>query len=117
MRGISLDMSQVRDMPLEFSVFANMCNLWYLKFYTSTCPRECEGDCKLNFPDGLSLPLEEVRYLDWLKFPLDELPSDFNPKNLVDLRLPYSKIKQVWKDSKVRHLHLNFIFDSNLLSY
>ncbi|KAG2302244.1 hypothetical protein Bca52824_030895 [Brassica carinata] len=99
-RGISLDMSQVMDMPLEFSVFAKMCNLRYLKFYTSTCPRECEGDCKLNFPDGLSLPLEKVRYLDWLKFPLDELPSDLNPNNLVDLRLPYSKIKQVWKDSK-----------------
>ncbi|RIA05763.1 hypothetical protein BRARA_K01471 [Brassica rapa] len=93
-------MSQVTDMPLYSWVFAKMCNLWYLKFYTSTCPRECEGDCKLNFPDGLSLPLEEIRYLDWLKFPLEELPSDFNPKNLVDLRLPYSKIKQVWKAYK-----------------
>ncbi|CAN6866935.1 unnamed protein product, partial [Brassica oleracea] len=99
-RGIFLDMSQVTDMPLYSWVFAKMCNLWYLKFYTSTCPRECEGDCKLNFPDGLSLPLEEIRYLDWLKFPLEELPSDFNPKNLVDLRLPYSKIKQVWKAYK-----------------
>ncbi|CAH8366270.1 unnamed protein product [Eruca vesicaria subsp. sativa] len=100
MRGIFLDMSQVTDMPLYNGVFTKMCNLWYLKFYTTTCPRGCEGGCKLNFPDGLLLPLEEVRYLDWLKFPLDELPSDFNPKNLVDLRLPYSKIQLVWKNSK-----------------
>ncbi|VVB08039.1 unnamed protein product [Arabis nemorensis] len=99
-RGISLDISQVTKMPISSSVFTKMCNLRYLKFYSSTCPRECEDDCKLNFPDGLSLPLEEVRYLDWLKFPLDELPSDFKPKDLVDLRLPYSKIKQVWKVSK-----------------
>ncbi|KAG5383446.1 hypothetical protein IGI04_034916, partial [Brassica rapa subsp. trilocularis] len=90
----------LHDKMLGLCGFAKMCNLWYLKFYTSTCPRECEGDCKLNFPDGLSLPLEEIRYLDWLKFPLEELPSDFNPKNLVDLRLPYSKIKQVWKAYK-----------------
>ncbi|ESQ39656.1 hypothetical protein EUTSA_v10000765mg [Eutrema salsugineum] len=99
-RGISLDTSEVTDMPLDSSAFTKMRNLWYLKFYNSTCPRECEGDCKLNFPDGLSLPLEEVRYLDWLKFPLEELPSDFNPKDLVDLRLPYSNIKKVWKLSK-----------------
>lgn len=101
MRGISLDMSQVTNMPLESSVFTKMCNLRYLKFYGSTCPRECEGDCKLNFPDGLSLPLEEVRCLDWLKYPLEELPADFNPRDLVDIRLPYSKIKQVWEGSKV----------------
>ncbi|CAL9241831.1 unnamed protein product [Arabidopsis halleri] len=66
----------------------------------SACPLECEGDCKLNFPDGLSFPLKEVRYLDWLKFPLEELPSDFTPENLIDLKLPYSKIIQVWKVSK-----------------
>ncbi|CAH2046326.1 unnamed protein product [Thlaspi arvense] len=110
-RGISLDMSEVTDMPLDTSVFTKMCNLLYLKFYNSTCPRECEGDCKLNFPDGLSLPLEEVRYFDWLKFPLEELPSDFNPKDLVDLRLPYSKITQVWKvpkdTPKLKWLDLN----------
>ncbi|KAG7536362.1 P-loop containing nucleoside triphosphate hydrolase [Arabidopsis suecica] len=99
-RGISLDMSEVTNMPLERSAFTNMCNLRYLKLYSSTCPLECEGDCKLNFPDGLSFPLEEVRYLEWLKFPLNELPSDFTPENLIDLKLPYSKIKQVWKESK-----------------
>ncbi|XP_019095566.1 PREDICTED: disease resistance protein RPS4-like [Camelina sativa] len=99
-RGISLDMSKVTHMPLNKLVFTNMCNLRYLKLYSSTCPRECKSDCKLNFPDGLSFPLEGVRYIDWLKFPLKELPPDFNPMNLVDLRLPYSNIEQVWKVSK-----------------
>ncbi|XP_010441764.1 PREDICTED: disease resistance-like protein CSA1 [Camelina sativa] len=99
-RGISLDMSEVTNMPLDRLVFTEMCNLRYLKLCSSTCPRECKSDCKLNFPDGLSFPLKEVRYLDWLKFPLEELPPDFNPINLVDLRLPYSNIKQVWKVSK-----------------
>ncbi|CAE6219142.1 unnamed protein product [Arabidopsis arenosa] len=99
-RGISLDMSEIPNMPLDRLVFTKMCNLRYLKLYSSTCPLECEGDCKLNFPDGLSFPLKEVRYLDWLKFPLEELPSDFTPENLIDLKLPYSKIEQVWEVSK-----------------
>ncbi|KAF2595074.1 hypothetical protein F2Q70_00042910 [Brassica cretica] len=29
-----------------------------------------------------------------------ELPPDFRPKNLIDLRLPYSKIQRIWEDVK-----------------
>ncbi|KFK22020.1 hypothetical protein AALP_AAs63087U000100, partial [Arabis alpina] len=58
---------------------------------------ECEADYKLNIPDGLEfLALDEIRYLYWLKFPEKNLPEDFNPNNLTDLSLPYSKIEEVW---------------------
>lgn len=102
MRGIFLDMSKVAEsIALERMTFTNMLNLRYLKIYDSCCHRLCKADCKLYFHDGLKFPLQEVRYLHWLKFPLEELPSDFNPKNLVDLRLPYSKIVHVWNGVKV----------------
>ncbi|KAF3591671.1 hypothetical protein DY000_02024540, partial [Brassica cretica] len=100
-RGIFLDMSEAtKNIPLERMTFINMCNLRYLKIYDSSCPRQCKSDCKLCFPDGLSFPLEEIRYLHWVKFPLEELPPDFKPGNLVDLRLPYSKIERVWEGVK-----------------
>ncbi|KAL1222967.1 Disease resistance protein RPS4 [Cardamine amara subsp. amara] len=100
-RGIFLDMSEVVKMtPLGKDAFLGMYNLRYLKIYNSCFPREYEADCKLNFPDGLDLPLKEIRYLDWLKFPKEELPQDFNPKNLIDLKLPYSKIKHLWDGVK-----------------
>ncbi|EFH39756.1 hypothetical protein ARALYDRAFT_916959 [Arabidopsis lyrata subsp. lyrata] len=44
--------------------------------------------------------LDQVRCLHWLKFPLETLPNDFNPINLVDLRLPYSEIEQLWDGDK-----------------
>ena len=79
-----------------------MRNLRYMKIYDSCCSRRCKNqDCKLYFPDGLEFPLEEVRYLHWVKFPLDELPPDFRPENLVDLRLPNSNITRVWEGEKV----------------
>ncbi|KAL0760866.1 hypothetical protein Bca101_077016 [Brassica carinata] len=100
-RGIFLDMSEAtKNIPLERMTFINMCNLRYLKIYDSSCPRQCKSDCKLCFPDGLLFPLEEIRYLHWVKFPLEELPPDFKPRNLVDLRLPYSKIERVWEGVK-----------------
>lgn len=102
MRGIFLDMSEIREsIALECTTFTDMHNLLYLKIYDSCCPRHCQADCNLYFPEGLDFPLEEVRYLHWVKFPLHELPSDFRPENLVDLRLPYSKIERVWEGVKV----------------
>lgn len=101
-RGIILDMSEVEThIVLDSMTFTNLRNLRYLKIYDSSCPRQCKYNCKLHFPDGFELPLEEVRYLHWVKFPLEELPPDFRPENLVDLRLPYSKIERVWEGVKV----------------
>uniref|UniRef100_A0A1J3DHP0 Disease resistance protein RPS4 n=1 Tax=Noccaea caerulescens TaxID=107243 RepID=A0A1J3DHP0_NOCCA len=100
-RGMFLDMSEVvNKTPLSKEAFDGMNNLQYLKFYNSCFPRESEADCKFNFPDGLKLPLQEIRYFHWLKFPEEELPQHFNPKNLIDLKLPYSKIKRLWDSVK-----------------
>lgn len=104
MRGVFIDMSQVtKRIVLEPMAFSKMRKLRYLKIYDSSYPQQCKVDCKLYFPDGLRFPLDEVRYLDWLKFPLRELPSDFRPENIVDLRLPYSNITRVWEGFKVRY--------------
>jgi len=98
-----------KKLPLDRSTFIKMRNLRYLKFYSSRCDRECEADSKLNFPEGLEFPLDEIRYLYWLKFPLMKLPKDFNPKNLTDFNLPYSEIEELWEGAKVRvSLFYNF---------
>ena len=95
-------MSQVtKNVMLDSDTFASMGDLRYLKFYNSRCPKVCESECTVNFPDGVEFTLQEIRYLHWLKFPLDELPPDFNPENLIDLRLPYNKIQRVWEAIKV----------------
>lgn len=100
--GIFLDLSQIKEeMTLGIKHFKRMRDLRYLKLYSSHCPRECKPNDKIRIPEGLDFPLEEVRCLHWLKYPLEELPPNFNPKNLVDLKLPYSEIEQIWKDTKV----------------
>ncbi|CAN6839928.1 unnamed protein product [Brassica oleracea] len=111
-RAIFLDLSDItRKMSFHSHAFAKMSYLRYLKIYSSQCPQECDRDIKLNFPEGLQLPLNEVRCLHWLKFPLKEVPQDFSPENLVDLKLPYSNIERVWEDnkeaSKLKWVNLN----------
>ncbi|KAF8087540.1 hypothetical protein N665_0579s0006 [Sinapis alba] len=99
-RSIFLDLDDVNVDSFKAKTFFWMKNLRYLKIYSTRCPQECARDIILNFPEGLQLPLGELRCLHWLKFPLKELPQDFHPKNLVDLKLPYSKIEKVWDGDK-----------------
>lgn len=97
-RGIFLDMSKLtKSIYLDSLTFTNMCNLRYLKIYASCCPRQW----KVYLRDGIEFLLEDVRYFHWVEFPLEELPPGFRPLNLVDLRLPYSKIERVWEGFKV----------------
>ncbi|CAN7124381.1 unnamed protein product [Brassica rapa subsp. narinosa] len=101
-RGIILDMSNMEEKPLDNQVFVSMSSLVYLKVYYSLCSMHSKAGCKLNLPDGIYFPKDSIlRYLDWMRFPGKELPSDFEPTNLVDLRLPYSKINRVWDCAKV----------------
>lgn len=99
-RSIFLDVAHVNKRSFHSQAFVSMINMRYLKIYNTDCPQECDRDITLNFPEGLQLPLEEVRCLHWLKFPLKQLPPDFNPQNLVDLKLPYSEIERVWEGNK-----------------
>ncbi|CAH8366218.1 unnamed protein product [Eruca vesicaria subsp. sativa] len=100
-RGIFLDLYEVKNETcLESDHFSKMHNLRYLKFYNSHCPQECKTTNKINIPDGLTLPLKELRCLHWLKFPLEKLPNDFNPIKLVDLKLPSSEIERLWDGVK-----------------
>ncbi|KAL0885323.1 hypothetical protein Bca101_009305 [Brassica carinata] len=100
-KGISLDMSAFTDkLALDNEIFSEMSNLRYLRVYNSQCSRDCDGDYKLNFPEGLKCAMESLRYLHWLQFPLEELPEGISPKNLIELNLPYSKITRLWEDSK-----------------
>ncbi|EFH50119.1 predicted protein [Arabidopsis lyrata subsp. lyrata] len=100
-RSIFLDLADLNmNNSLHSQAFNLMSNIRFLKIYNTCCPQECDRDIMLKFPDGLELPFDELRCLHWLKFPLKELPPDFDPKNLVDLKLHYSEIERVWEGNK-----------------
>lgn len=94
--GIFLDASDFAC-KLSPTVFDKMHRLRLLKFYCSTSGNEC----KLYLPDGLDTLPEELRLLHWENYPLEYLPQTFNPGNLVEVNMPYSKIKKLWEGKKV----------------
>nr|XP_011470526.1 PREDICTED: uncharacterized protein LOC105353239 [Fragaria vesca subsp. vesca] len=61
-----------------------------------------------EFPQGL-------RWLCWVEFPLDSVPSDFRFESLVVLEMPSSNLRQVWKGMKNQLPSLKMLDLSNSL--
>ncbi|XP_045788672.1 disease resistance protein RUN1-like isoform X3 [Trifolium pratense] len=61
---------------------------------------------------NLSYLSNELRYVEWDRYPFKYLPPCFHPNQLVELNLKYSSIKQLWKDKKylpnLRRLDLTY---------
>ncbi|RXH97872.1 hypothetical protein DVH24_010197 [Malus domestica] len=54
----------------------------------------------LDLSNSLDLP-NSLRYLKWKGYPLESLPSNFTPENLVELHMPHSKVKKLWKEEQI----------------
>ncbi|KAF3455847.1 hypothetical protein FNV43_RR00489 [Rhamnella rubrinervis] len=65
-----------------------MCNLRFLKIY-------CDNINSNKFKLKPSLFSNELRYCQWDFYPLESLPLDFTPENLVKFILRHSHLKQL----------------------
>lgn len=91
-----------KEVVLETISFTSMRKLRLLDL----CNVQLNGSYE-EFPQGL-------RWLCWVEFPLDSVPSDFRFESLVVLEMPSSNLRQVWKGMKVcrmlQHSFMSFSF-------
>lgn len=99
--GIFLDLSKINGIHLSSQAFAKMSNLRLLAFYMPECDGVPITSSKVLLEEGLEYLPEELRFLHWHEYPLETLPFDFEPENLIELNLPYGKIQQIWEAKKV----------------
>ncbi|KAH9727001.1 ADP-ribosyl cyclase/cyclic ADP-ribose hydrolase [Citrus sinensis] len=107
--GIFLDLSKINDLHLSSQAFAKMSNLRLLKFYMPEHDGVPVTSSKVHLNRGLEYLPDELRYFHWHEYPLKTLPFDFDPENLIELSLPYSKVEQIWEGkrlSRFRELRL-----------
>ena len=98
LEGVFLDTSNMRqDLQLRPTIFEAMENLRLLAIHNKS------HNSKKNvlFPQGLQYLPDSLSYLDWSYYPLETLPLDFEPQNLVCLRMPYSKLRRLWNGDLV----------------
>ncbi|KAF8113217.1 hypothetical protein N665_0054s0032 [Sinapis alba] len=81
-----------------------LANLQFLRF---------DGDCtNLYSPQCLNSISSKLRSLSWAHFLLSSLPSNFDPKFLVELDMQFSKLEKLWEGiqplSNLKWINLSF---------
>ncbi|RXH97885.1 hypothetical protein DVH24_010210 [Malus domestica] len=87
---IEVDWHNLQERPLKCADFTQMSNLIMLIV-----------DGGYTFSTSLDLP-DSLHYLDWWGYLLESLPSNFCPRNLVELHMQYSRVtKELWKEEQI----------------
>ncbi|MED6106653.1 hypothetical protein PIB30_006279 [Stylosanthes scabra] len=103
-RSISFNFSAVKDLQLSQEIFAKMSKLRFLNFYSNISQEafySSDGlpsswNKALYLPQGLDSFSNELRYLSWMHYPLDSLPTNFSAENLVILDLSFNLMEKLW---------------------
>ncbi|XP_050385306.1 TMV resistance protein N-like isoform X2 [Argentina anserina] len=81
-RGIMIEMPKKDEIHVAPEALLRMRNLRYLI------------NRNASLVGNIGYLPNSLRFLDWYKYPLESLPSDFNPKKLVALKMPASNISR-----------------------
>lgn len=84
-----LNLSKEQNLQVDSGAFVNMQRLRVLQLNYARL--------RGNF-QCLS---KRLRYLEWYGFPLKSIPPDLQMENLVAIFMPYSKLIEFWKGTKV----------------
>ncbi|KAF3951327.1 hypothetical protein CMV_023008 [Castanea mollissima] len=95
-KSIMLNMPIEAKERLSAEAFSKMKNLRFLKIGYVHPPQDLIGG-PIQLPQGLSYLSNELRIIDWRGYPLKSMPTSFQLNKLVELRMRYSDIKQLWK--------------------
>ena len=94
---------------LSAEAFTKMKILRFLKIGYVHPPKYLIGG-PIQLPQGLNYLSNELRIIDWRGYPLKSMPTSFQPNKLVELRMHYSDIKQLWKGIMVRFSLMQMCF-------
>ncbi|XP_059669071.1 disease resistance protein RUN1-like [Cornus florida] len=97
--GIVLELVKEEDITFSIESFTKMNKLRLLIFHNVLFSR---GPAHLS---------NELKCLDWHAYPSSYLPTSFQAENLVELKMCYSGIVQLWKEikllDKLKHIDLS----------
>ena len=55
----------------------------------------------VQLSQDFELPCRELTYLDWNKYSLESMPSNFHGDKLVELHLQNSHVRHLWEGNMV----------------
>ena len=93
----------IQGIALEPRTWYEAC--WAPKAFSKMCNLKLLILGNLDLPLGLDCLSEGLVYLEWMGFPLKDLPLGIQLDKLVELIMRHSKIQQLWHGIQVKILY------------
>ncbi|KAL6317035.1 hypothetical protein AAG906_026814 [Vitis piasezkii] len=111
--GIFLNLSKLNNINLTTQAMKEMSGLRLLKIFLGSEVVSGEEDYKVRISRDFEFPTWGLSYLYWHGYPLNSLPSNFEPQKLVELNMPYSNIREFVEGNMVRFERLTAVILSH----
>ncbi|RVW79813.1 Disease resistance-like protein DSC1 [Vitis vinifera] len=113
--GIVLDLSALKELNFSVDVFTKMNRLRVLRFCNAQISEiwdyawkrgnydSCKNQypkCKLHLYGDFKFLSNNLKSLHWDGYPSKSLPSTFHPEKLVELKMSFSRLEQLWEGNK-----------------
>ena len=109
-----LNLSTLKELHFSVNVFTKMNKLRVLRFYDAQIwgsswiwrrndrYKSPYTECKFHLSGDFKFLSNHLRSLYWDGYPLKSLPSNFHPEKLLELKMCFSQLEQLWEGNKVR---------------
>ncbi|XP_061361192.1 putative disease resistance protein At4g11170 [Gastrolobium bilobum] len=94
-RSIQVNLFAFKPLKLNPHIFAKMSKLHFLQIDGIVT-----SDYLNYLPEGLQSLPTELRYLNWMNYPLKSLPEKFSAEKLVLLYLSHSSVEKLWDEDQ-----------------
>ncbi|KAM1006978.1 hypothetical protein FF1_003621 [Malus domestica] len=104
-QAILVNRSMIENLQLKRADFKKMSNLMWLsvngelELVRKTLLLIDNSFLHRYLTASLDLP-NSLRYLNWELYPLKSLLSSFSPENLVELHMPWSRVRKLWNEEQ-----------------
>ena len=100
-------MSKIDVLSLHPQTFARMYKLKFLGIHS------WDGEHRLCAPEGIQSLSDELRIFHWDDYPSKSLPPFFCAENLVEIKMPFSRLEKLWEGVQVwKFFSLIYIYNS-----
>ncbi|KAL6329292.1 hypothetical protein AAG906_015499 [Vitis piasezkii] len=110
--GMVLNLSTLKELHFSVNVFTKMNKLRVLRFYDAQIwgsswiwrrndrYKSPYTECKFHLSGDFKFLSNHLRSLYWDGYPLKSLPSNFHPEKLLELKMCFSQLEQLWEGNK-----------------
>jgi hypothetical protein len=92
---------EIKKVQLHADTFKKMHNLRIIKFHDSF-----RKNSNVTFDGFLMSFPNDLKILQWTRFPQRSLPQNFRQQNLIRLDMIYSDLEKLWEGDQVFHFKL-----------